>query len=135
MMQACLSQVIEVLEQQYERYYKTDLTQQLRKESESAQCHGLPRFPPRRQKKKVSRTGHQFEKKTAKKQKKQSLECNKLEIKILWFRVVGYLELEFADLEGSVLEAIMDIIADRILGHQICHVWYDEGTKKWPGIL
>jgi len=41
MMGSCLSKVIKVIERQYARYFTTDLTDQLRKETESARCRNI----------------------------------------------------------------------------------------------
>lgn len=41
MMEACLSQTVDVLEKQYQRYFITDLTEKLRKETESTRCHNI----------------------------------------------------------------------------------------------
>ncbi|XP_041352647.1 uncharacterized protein LOC121371080 [Gigantopelta aegis] len=41
MMTACLLKVVEVLERQYQRYFDIDVTDELRKETESARCHNI----------------------------------------------------------------------------------------------
>lgn len=41
MMESCLKKMVEVLERQYARYFSADLTDQLKKETESARCHNI----------------------------------------------------------------------------------------------
>ena len=40
-MKACLEEIIEVLERQYEKYFECEITEQLRKETESARSHHI----------------------------------------------------------------------------------------------
>uniref|UniRef100_A0A8C7YFM4 Uncharacterized protein n=1 Tax=Oryzias sinensis TaxID=183150 RepID=A0A8C7YFM4_9TELE len=41
MMSACLAQIVVALERQYSRYFKLDINEVLRKETESARCHNI----------------------------------------------------------------------------------------------
>ena len=41
MMKACLEGIIEVLERQYKKYFECEITEQLRKETESARSHNI----------------------------------------------------------------------------------------------
>ena len=40
-MKACLERIIEVLERQYKNYFECEVTEQLRKETESARSHNF----------------------------------------------------------------------------------------------
>ena len=41
MIVACLSSVVDVLQRQYQRYFGIEITDQLRRETQSARCHNI----------------------------------------------------------------------------------------------
>ena len=186
-MKTCLLSVIAVIERQYSRYFSTNLTEQLRLETESARSHNIDaetimgmfsaaasRAPNatlsfisskiRAQKnnvvdyldslpadtrdkliqiattlgrkdtiKKRRRTAdvhHEITKRLeSKMQKKKTLERGKLERKLKACAITD-LEKEFVDLDYTTLAVVRDILSDKAVGRQICHIWYDDVTHQ-----
>ncbi|KAK6185670.1 hypothetical protein SNE40_007851 [Patella caerulea] len=66
-------------------------------------------------------------------QKKKTQERNKLE-RLLRTCDIGKVsikeQIEFEDLDESVLQSVNDILAGKIVGHYMCHLWYDEDSLE-----
>lgn len=190
MMKASLSKIVDVIEKQYQRYFATDISDQLRKETESARCHNvdaeeiigmfsaaqehapnatmwylssrirakknnvvkyLDNLEPEKRhrliklavqlvrkhrpgnRKKIVEIRAEITRRIARKcQKKKTLERNKLKrlLRSCETRKVDIAEqVEFGNVEESVLHVVKDILAGKIVGHQICHIWFDEQTQ------
>lgn len=187
MMGSCLSKVIEVVERQYAHYFTTDLTDQLRKETETARCHNidaeeimgmfsaakehapnatmcylssriraqknnivtyLDDMPTEKRQKlielainlgrkqRLSKRKRTENIKTAiakrladKLQKRKTTERNRLEKKLKSCDSELDITAQFGDLEESVLQDVVCIMTGKIVGHQLCHVWYDGDTQ------
>lgn len=189
MMKSCLLKVVEVLERQYSRYFGTDLTDQLMKETESARCHNidaeeimgmfsaakehapnatmcflssriraqknrvvdyLDSLMPEKRKQLIdfsinmARKARVNKRKqtvqirleiasrlSKKRQRKKTSERNKVEKKLKACDAETLdINVEFANVKDSVRQVLSNILAGNIVGHQICHVWYNSDTQE-----
>ena len=64
-----------------------------------------------------------------KKQKKVTLERNKLERKLKSCDLAN-LSVEFPDFDEAMIHTVSDILTEKAVGRNICHVWYDATTQE-----
>ncbi|KAK6183204.1 hypothetical protein SNE40_010731 [Patella caerulea] len=183
----CISGVISVLERQYKRYFELDVTEQLKKETQSARAHnidaeemigmfgawkqraqnattsflsarlrakknrvvpyldgiykskqecivkwaiGMARKKRNRDRKKQVDISKELSRRAAAKvQKKQERNKKDLEKKLMATDITD-INTEFPDLEETCVVNLTDILSGKVVGRDICHMWYDNDTQE-----
>ena len=186
MMKNCLTAIVTVLEKQYRRYFDLDVTNELRKETESARCHNidaeqvmgmfsaakanapnatlcyissrlraqknrvvdyldslepakreklmklaitLGRKVRQRKRKKCIEIRQEISRRVvAKKQQQVTYQRNKLEARLKQTGVD--LATEFPVMEVNTRQQVQGILDGKIVGHRICHIWYDQENQE-----
>ena len=187
MVAACLNAIVTVLERQYKRYFEMDLTEQLRKETESARLHNIDaeeimgifsakkqrakhasvpymaacmrakknrtvesldsmtedqreqvvmwaiskaRAKRNRDRKRQDDVRKELSRRAAQKiQKRQDQNRKALEKKIKSTKIED-IGTVFPQLDEAGVDVVVTIMNGKIVGRNICHVWYDEELQS-----